>query len=97
MMVKKYLALTILIISSLAVKAQNKLAQNKPVSENQYILLKNEMLGSTKSSATTKVFLKENKLPFFCDLELKLEASAKMPIKIRLGEVQAVERKEGKY
>jgi len=62
-----------------------------------FILLKNDMLDSNCSYVPTKVYLKQKKLPFFCDLELKLEAAAKMPIKIRLGEVQQVERLEGKY
>lgn len=33
----------------------------------------------------------------FCRLELELEKATKFPIKIRIGEVQYVERLEGKY
>ena len=36
-------------------------------------------------------------LAFFCKLEVKMEKKAKIPIKFRLGEVQYVERMEGKY
>lgn len=36
-------------------------------------------------------------LAFFCKIEVKLEKAVKMPIKFRLGEVQEVERMEGKY
>ena len=32
----------------------------------------------------------------FCKLEVKMEKALNLPIKVRLGEVQAVERKEGK-
>ncbi len=43
-----------------------------------------------------KSMFDHNKFPLFCKLEFKMEKAAKFPIKIRLGEVQAVERKEGK-
>ena len=36
-------------------------------------------------------------LGFFCKVELRLEQKNKLPIKFRLGEVQYVERLEGKY
>lgn len=36
-------------------------------------------------------------LGFFCKAELRLEQASRIPIKIRLGEVQYVERMEGKY
>jgi hypothetical protein len=36
-------------------------------------------------------------LAFFCRLEVKMEKAAKFPIKFRLGEVQYVEKMEGKY
>ncbi len=55
------------------------------------------MLLAEKSNVPTKVYIEHNKLPFFCDLELKLEASSKIPVKFRLGEVQAVEKLEGKH
>lgn len=38
-----------------------------------------------------------DELGFFCKMEVKLEQSTKFPIKIRLGEVQYVEKMEGKY
>ena len=37
-----------------------------------------------------------DELGFFCKAEVKLEQRAKIPIKIRLGEVHQVERLEGK-
>lgn len=36
-------------------------------------------------------------LAFFCKIEVQLEKVAKIPVKFRLGEVQYVERLEGKY
>lgn len=36
-------------------------------------------------------------LPVFCRLEVKLESAVRFPVKFRLGEVQYVERLEGKY
>lgn len=36
-------------------------------------------------------------LAFFCKIEVQLERATKIPIKFRLGEVQQVERMEGKY
>lgn len=35
-------------------------------------------------------------LAFFCKLEVKMEKALHLPVKVRLGEVQAVERMEGK-
>ena len=36
-------------------------------------------------------------LAMFCKLEVQLEHTVKFPIKVRLGEVQYVEKMEGKY
>ena len=38
-----------------------------------------------------------NDLALFCKLEIKMEHTAKFPIKFRIGEVQYVEQMEGKY
>jgi hypothetical protein len=35
-------------------------------------------------------------LAFFCKLEVKMEKALNLPVKVRLGEVQSVERMEGK-
>lgn len=35
-------------------------------------------------------------LAFFCKLEVKMEKALNLPVKVRLGEVQTVERMEGK-
>lgn len=36
-------------------------------------------------------------LGMFCKFEVQLEKTAQFPVKIRLGEVEAVDRKEGKW
>lgn len=36
-------------------------------------------------------------LPTFCRIEVQMEKATKIPVKFRLGEVQYVERLEGKY
>ena len=38
-----------------------------------------------------------HQLGFFCKLEVQMERKASFPVKFRLGEVQYVERMEGKY
>ena len=40
---------------------------------------------------------KSSELAFFCDIEAKVEKASKLPIRFRLGDVQAVDRKEGKW
>ena len=97
MIVKQFFILSCLTFNSLLVLSQNIEPTNNLELDNKYILLKNDMLLGSKSNVPTKVYFENKKLPFFCDLEVKLEASAKIPVKFRLGEVQAVEKLEGKH
>ena len=48
------------------------------------------------SPATFPQWYSENHLPFFCKMEVKMEKTFKFPVKVRLGEVQYVEKMEGK-
>lgn len=54
---------------------------------------KSQMLASP---ATFPQWYSENHLPFFCKMEVKMEKAFKFPVKVRLGEVQYVEKMEGK-
>ena len=40
---------------------------------------------------------KSTKMPFFCDVEAKMEKASKLPVRFRLGDAQTVDRKEGKW
>jgi len=40
---------------------------------------------------------KSGKMPFFCDVEAKVEKASKLPVRFRLGDAQTVDRKEGKW
>ena len=40
---------------------------------------------------------KSSKMPFFCDVEAKMEKASKLPVRFRLGDAQTVDRKEGKW
>lgn len=40
---------------------------------------------------------KPSKMPFFCDVEAKMEKASKLPVRFRLGDAQTVDRKEGKW
>ena len=44
-----------------------------------------------------KVSYCQDDLAFFCRLEVKMEKKAKLPVKVRLGDVQYVDYLEGKY
>ncbi len=62
-------------------------------------LLFSEHLSFGKPQATaTRVFLPAptDHLAFFCRLELKIEKTTKFPVKFRLGDVEYVDRLEGK-
>jgi hypothetical protein len=48
------------------------------------------------SPSTFPQWYSVNQLPFFCKMEVKMEKAFKFPVKVRLGEVQYVEKMEGK-
>ncbi len=54
-------------------------------------------LMSQKSPQAIPSAYSYNELGLFCKFEVKLEKAASFPVKIRLGEVQQVERLEGKW
>lgn len=48
------------------------------------------------SNPTVPIIYSYNNLAFFCKIEVKMEKAAKLPIKFRLGDVDYVDRLEGK-
>lgn len=48
------------------------------------------------SAASFPQWYSVEQLPFFCKMEVKMEKAIKFPVKVRLGEVQYVEKMEGK-
>ncbi len=65
-----------------------------PVDLKKYFLAENVEINSSN------VFAKKNasqELAFFCKIEVQLENSSNLPVRFRLGEVQAVDQKEGKW
>ena len=62
--------------------------------------LKIYFLSENVSTNSSNIFTQKNtstELAFFCRLEEKIELKSKIPVRFRLGEVQAVDRKEGKW
>jgi len=60
--------------------------------------LRNHILADTNSDKLGLYPTNNNgELAFFCRIEVKLEKSSKIPVRFRLGEVQAVDAKEGKW
>ena len=60
--------------------------------------LRNHILGDTNSGQIGFHPTNPNgELAFFCKIEVELEKSSKIPVRFRLGEVQAVDAKEGKW
>ncbi len=65
-----------------------------PVDLKKYFLAENVEINSSN------IFAKKNaiqELAFFCKIEVQLENSSNLPVRFRLGEVQAVDKKEGKW
>ncbi len=60
-------------------------------------LLGNKRPHWTPSQPGIPLYYRYEALGFFCKVEVQLEKYTRIPIKIRLGEVQYVERLEGKY
>lgn len=62
--------------------------------------LKKYFLAESVSNNTSNIFAKRKasqELAFFCKIEVQLENSSNLPLRFRLGEVQAVDQKEGKW
>lgn len=55
-----------------------------------------EVLSSQPAGPAIPAAWNYHELAFFCKIEVKMEKALNLPVKFRLGEVQAVERKEGK-
>jgi len=49
------------------------------------------------SQPTVPIIYSYHNLALFCKIEVQLEKAVKLPIKFRLGEVEYVDRMEGKY
>ncbi len=64
--------------------------RNKDLPDNldQYFVL--------SERAVPKVY-NYDELGMFCKFEVQIEKATRIPVKIRLGEVEAVDRKEGKW
>ncbi len=62
--------------------------------------LKKYFLAKNVPTSTSNIFIKKNanqELAFFCRIEEKIELKSSIPVRFRLGEVQAVDQKEGKW
>ena len=61
--------------------------------------LKNFILSKNASNNSSSFLMKKSdtELAFFCKIESEIQQASKIPLKFRLGEVQAVDRKEGKW
>jgi len=62
--------------------------------------LKSFLLNETRLGPSNSILHKnnsQNELAFFCRIEAEIEQSSRLPVKFRLGEVQQVDQKEGKW
>lgn len=62
--------------------------------------LKKYFLADKIPTSTSSIFSKKSvsqELAFFCRIEEKIELKSNIPVRFRLGEVQAVDKKEGKW
>ena len=62
--------------------------------------LKKYFLAKNVASYSSNTFTRKNtsqELAFFCRIEEKIELKSSIPVRFRLGEVQAVDQKEGKW
>ncbi len=60
------------------------------------VLLHPELFSPLAMHSEMPLVFCANTLPFFCKIEHRIEKRGGFPMKFRLGEVQQVERKEGK-
>lgn len=73
------------------------------IKKNQSLIptdLKKHFLSDKVSARSSNIFNQKNtsnELAFFCRIEEKIELKSSIPVRFRLGEVQAVDRKEGKW
>ena len=73
----------------------NKKNQSQiPEDLKKYLLLENVTVNSANIFTQKNA---SNELAFFCRLEEKIELKTNIPVRFRLGEVQAVDQKEGKW
>jgi len=62
--------------------------------------LKKYFLSENILTSSSNIFTQKNastELAFFCRIEEKIELKSNIPVRFRLGEVQAVDQKEGKW
>jgi hypothetical protein len=62
--------------------------------------LKKYFLSENVSASSSNIFTQRKtfkELAFFCRIEEKIELKSSIPVRFRLGEVQAVDQKEGKW
>ena len=66
------------------------------LNEKTNLFFRDSLSFSRKVSVITPDYYSKN-LPFFCDKELKMQKKIKIPVKIRVGSVDYVDKLEGKH
>ncbi len=75
---------------------QPLLFTSQPVFLSKYRFSFSDFNKNRQTSAPIPSYYDYDKLAFFCKVEVKLEKAVKLPIKFRLGDVEYVDRLEGK-